>query len=218
MVGLVFTLVLTEQNDPGINRLFISLQSLWGFFGGLLIGVFVIATGNYMKGIDEDLLPTLFTLFLSLIAVFILYSIMQFKLGDLNYFLMGIIVGGATIVILKGIPQVIIAHNFNPWTVRGQEHHEDIAKEYLSREVGLTTNEVEQIIANTGLFPKLRAGNFVFNYYMDGVYLTTVTRGRASVTPYEALSGEDSDRLAEGLDDASRVSDDESSEFQRSGI
>lgn len=212
-VGLVFTIVLTEQNDPGINRLFASLQNLWGFFGGLLIGFFIIGIGNYMKQIDEDILPTLFTLFLSLIAVFVLYSIMQFKLNDLNYFLMGIIVGGATLVILKGIPSVILSEKYNPWTVRGPEYHEDIAREFLTRAVGLSKTEVENILADTGLFPILSTGNQVFNYYIDGVYLSAVMRGQASVSPSQALSGENDDDQT-----IDKVSDDESFEFPRTRL
>ena len=102
IVILVFALVLAAQSDLGLSGLYSSLNSIWGFIGGLFIGVIVIAFGNYMKEFEIEILPPLFTFFLSLITVFILYSIMQFKLGALNYFIMGMLIGGAIIIIWKG--------------------------------------------------------------------------------------------------------------------
>ena len=195
IVVLVFALVLTAQNGFDISGLYSSLNSSWGFIGGLFIGVIVIAFGNYMKEFEIEILPPLFTFFLSLITVFILYSIMQFKLGALNYFIMGMLIGGAIIIIWKGIPDALLPERYNPWTVKGDELHKNIAKEYLSREVGLNTSEVEHLIENTGFFPILTAGNYVFNYYLNGVYFSAVTRGDASVTPGQTLSANQGKQL-----------------------
>jgi hypothetical protein len=200
IVILVFALVLIAQKDLGMSGLYSSLNSFWGFIGGLFIGVIVIAFGNYMKEFEIEILPPLFTFFLSLITVFILYSIMQFKLGALNYFLMGMLIGGAIIIIWKGIPDALLPERYNPWTVKGDELHKNIAKEYLSREVGLSTSEVEHLIENTGFFPFLTAGNYVFNYYLNGVYFSAVTRGDASVAPEETLSANQDKQLNDSKD------------------
>ena len=207
IVILVFALVLAAKSDLGLDGLYYSLNSFWGFLGGLLVGVIVIAFGNYMKEFDMEILPPLFTFFLSFITVFILYSIMQFKLGALNYFLMGMIIGGAIIIIWKGIPDALLPERYNPWTVKENELHQNIAKEYLSREVGLSVSEVEHLIENTGFFPILTAGNYVFNYYLNGVYFSAVTRGDASVTPGQTLSATQGKQLK----DSEEVSADKSS-------
>jgi hypothetical protein len=207
IVILVFALVLTAKSGLGMSGIYNSLNSFWGFIGGLIIGVIVIAIGNYMKEFDIEILPPLFTFFLSFITVFILYAIMQFKLGALNYFLMGMIIGGAIIIIWKGIPDALLPERYNPYTAKGSESHKNIAKEYLSREVGLSTSEVEHLIENTGFFPILTAGNYVFNYYLNGVYFSAVTRGDASVAPGETLSASQGKQL----NDLKEVSDDKSS-------
>jgi hypothetical protein len=200
VVVLVFALVLSAHNDLGMSGLYSSLNSFWGFIFGLFIGVAVIAVGNYIKEFEIEILPPLFTFFLSLLTVFILYSIMQFKLGALNYFLMGMLIGGAIVIIWKGIPD---PERYNPWTVKGHELHLNIAKEYLSREVGLSTSEVDHLIENTGFFPILAAGNYVFNYYINGVYFSAVTRGDASVAPGETLSAHQAKQLNDLKDELS---------------
>jgi hypothetical protein len=205
IVILVFALVLAAQSDLGLSGLYSSLNSIWGFIGGLFIGVIVIAFGNYMKEFEIEILPPLFTFFLSLITVFILYSIMQFKLGALNYFIMGMLIGGAIIIIWKGIPDALLPERYNPWTVKGDELHRNIAKEYLSREVGLSISEVNHLIENTGFFPILTAGNYVFNYYLNGVYFSAVTRGDASVTPGQTLSANQLDKSKDVSADRSSV-------------
>ena len=99
----------------------------------------------------------------------------------------------------------MLPERYNPWTVKGDELHRNIAKEYLSREVGLSISEVDHLIENTGFFPILTAGNYVFNYYLNGVYFSAVTRGDASVTPGQTLSANQLDKSKDVSADRSSV-------------
>jgi hypothetical protein len=188
VVGLVFVIVLTNAKGLNFGGFYDAFHNFGGFLIGLIVGVSVILIGNYLRESDLEILPSVFTLYLSFIAVFVLCSIIQFKLEGLNYFIVGTIIGGGGIVIWRGIPRVLLTKQYNPWTVKGKEQHQDIARDYLSQEVGLTAEEIDYIIANTSFVQTLSAGNYVFNYYLNGVYFSSVTRGDASTSPAKTLS------------------------------
>jgi len=184
----VFVVVLTNSRGFDFGVFYISLHNFGGLIIGLMIGVSVILIGNHLRESDLDVLPSVFTLYLSFIAVFVLGAIIRFKLEDLNYFIVGTIVGGGAIVIWRGIPKALLAKRYNPWTVKGKEDHQDIAREYLAEEVGLSADEIEYILDNTSFVSKLVDGNYVFNHYVDGVYFSAVTRGNVSASPTQISS------------------------------
>lgn len=101
-IALVFITTLIEKEDKGIKNLFESIDSGWGLLIGVIVGFLIFTIGYYLK--SEGLGPTLFTLFLSTVSVFIIYSIMLGYISSLNYILFGIVAGGGIFIIFIGVP------------------------------------------------------------------------------------------------------------------
>ncbi len=105
VVVLIFVLVLvTEQGDEPIKRFIVSIPSVIHLLIGGAVGLGFIEIGRLLMRRDDDTGPSVYNLFLSSVGVFVLYSVMQGILGNLNYFLFGLIMVGGIDVIFKGPP------------------------------------------------------------------------------------------------------------------
>lgn len=71
----------------------------------------------------------------------------------------------------------------NPIKVQKGETHRSICQRYLKDEVKLDDKQVRSILNRTALFNSLIPKFYVYNLYKDGVFLTTVTQGEASLSP-----------------------------------
>lgn len=71
----------------------------------------------------------------------------------------------------------------NPIKVQKGETHRSICQRYLKDEVKLDDKQVRSILGRTALFNSLIPKFYVYNLYKDGVFLTTVTQGEASLSP-----------------------------------
>ena len=74
----------------------------------------------------------------------------------------------------------------SPQIVASGDTHEKISRKFLTDEIGLMPKEAEQIINKTALCWDIELGNFIYNVYYDGIYLTTVTQGKAPISPSKA--------------------------------
>ena len=71
----------------------------------------------------------------------------------------------------------------SPHVVQRGDSHADIVMDFLTREEGLTPAEAKKVMKRTALIWELTPGNYVYNIYYDGIYLTTVTQGTAPGSP-----------------------------------
>ena len=70
-----------------------------------------------------------------------------------------------------------------PRMVTARETHSQIVLNYLTVEAGLPKDEAERIMKRTALIWELEPGNYVYNLYWNGVFITTVTQGDAKRSP-----------------------------------
>lgn len=71
----------------------------------------------------------------------------------------------------------------NPVKVLRGDTHRSICQSYLKDEVKLDDKEIRSILSRTALFNSLIPKFYVYNLYKDGVFLTTVTQGEATLSP-----------------------------------
>lgn len=107
VVGLIFSLVLIDTNDMAFESFFQFFNNVFGLLIGLVIGAGILFLGGIFADKEREIEPALFVLFLSLVCVFILFSIMVGVLGSLNYFLFGIVIGGIIYIIIFGPPKYL---------------------------------------------------------------------------------------------------------------
>lgn len=75
-----------------------------------------------------------------------------------------------------------------PWVVKSGDAHSEIAWSFLRDEIGVSDAEARRIIERTGLIWDLEPGNYIYNVYVNGIYLTTVTQGEAQISPQQAAA------------------------------
>lgn len=71
----------------------------------------------------------------------------------------------------------------NPIKVQKGDTHRSICQHYLKDDIKLDDKQIKSILNRTALFNSLIPKFYVFNLYKDGVFLTTVTQGEASLSP-----------------------------------
>lgn len=71
----------------------------------------------------------------------------------------------------------------SPYVVQSGDTHAKIAEDYLVNKAGLSREEAKKVLMRTALVWELEKGNYVYNLYYDGVFLTTVTQGTAKRSP-----------------------------------
>ncbi|MGE5401369.1 MAG: hypothetical protein ACM3S2_13285 [Ignavibacteriales bacterium] len=71
----------------------------------------------------------------------------------------------------------------NPIKVQKGETHRLICQRYLKDDAKLDDKQIKSILNRTALFSSLIPKFYVYNLYKDGVFLTTVTQGEASLSP-----------------------------------
>lgn len=78
------------------------------------------------------------------------------------------------------------SHIRKPWIVKPGDTHERVVEKFFKNEVGLSKKETLDIIDRIALTWELEPGNYIYNVYYDGIFLTTVTQGEASISPSKA--------------------------------
>jgi hypothetical protein len=71
----------------------------------------------------------------------------------------------------------------SPTTVKSGDNHVALARHYLLEDAKLSQPEADAVIKRTALAWELEPGNQVFNFYHEGVLLSTVTQGTAKRAP-----------------------------------
>jgi hypothetical protein len=148
LIFLVFVLMLVEQANEPVQRFLSSTNPLYHWVAGAIIGVFLLELGIRLQKSDFEIGPALYTLFLSFVSMFILYSAMQRFLAQLNYFLISLIGTSGLYIIFRGLPTM------DGFTSREEQINLTAALEKLRdeqlklrREFTIIKNEV---IKNTG--------------------------------------------------------------------
>jgi uncharacterized coiled-coil DUF342 family protein len=96
-----------------------------------------------------------------------------------------------------------------PQIATEKDNHYAMALRYL-RAKGLGEEKAKTLLAKVNLMEDLQPGWQVYNYYSNGVYLTTVTQGKSTISPSEYVKGQrealererdDTKAIAHGLAD-----------------
>lgn len=71
----------------------------------------------------------------------------------------------------------------SPQIVKSSDTHSELVLKYLTEEAGLSKEDAMNLMKHTALIWELEPGNNVYNLYLDGIFLTTVTQGSAKNSP-----------------------------------
>lgn len=74
----------------------------------------------------------------------------------------------------------------SPWKVKKGDTHRKVSESFLINEMKLSPSETGEILNKTALIWDLEPGNYIYNVYYEGIYLTTVTQGEADISPFKA--------------------------------
>jgi hypothetical protein len=101
---VVFALVPADSEGSDIQAL-LALAGPWmRFITGVLLGVLGLALGRALAKRDTEIAAAMYVLFLSAIASFIVYCLVEGVLRNLHVFLLGMVLGGGLYVIFWGAP------------------------------------------------------------------------------------------------------------------
>jgi len=101
---VVFALVPTETEASDLEAL-LNLAGPWVRFAtGLLLGAMGLAIGRALASRDAEIAAAIYVLFLSAIASFIVYCLVEGVLRNLHVFLLGLVLGGGLYVVFRGTP------------------------------------------------------------------------------------------------------------------
>lgn len=101
---VIFALVPFDSEGSDIQEL-LDLAGPWlRFTTGLLLGVVGLALGQVLIKRDTEIAAALYILFLSAIASFIVYCLVEGVLRNLHVFLLGLVLGGGFYVVFWGPP------------------------------------------------------------------------------------------------------------------
>ncbi len=76
-----------------------------------------------------------------------------------------------------------------PQIATEKDNHYAMALRYL-RAKGIGEEKAKTLLAKVNLMEELQPGWQVYNYYSNGVYLTTVTQGKSTISPSEFVKGQ----------------------------
>jgi CDP-diglyceride synthetase len=103
IILLVF-IVINDANEQ-ILKTFIDTENTWiHFLVGAFFGISIIEIGNRASRSLEPIFVALYSLYLSLIGVFILYSIMTTAIQSIHTMLFVLVIVGGLHAIFRGIP------------------------------------------------------------------------------------------------------------------
>lgn len=102
-----------------------------------------------------------------------------------------------------------------PYLVAGGDTHYKVARDFLTKEKGLTTEAANKLLDETALIDELIPGFQVWLYFNDGVFGTFVTQGTARISPnrfkYVIRSQQLEKAKMEGKEEAIREMSDDTS-------
>lgn len=102
LLMLTFMLLVTDKGDDPIKSFFLWIPPFLYLIGGTAIGIILIEFGRRFMNTDDDRWGSVYNIFLSLMVVFILYSIMKGFLDSLFYFLFAMIMAGGLDIVFRG--------------------------------------------------------------------------------------------------------------------
>lgn len=106
LVVLIF-IVVSEQAEPSGFVIAMESQSVTlGFVWGAVTGIILMEAGKRLLSSDSEVGPSLYSLFLSTVAVFVLYSIMMGFLRALHVPLLGLVLASGLDIVFRGPPTV----------------------------------------------------------------------------------------------------------------
>jgi hypothetical protein len=91
---LTFMLLVNDKGNDPIKSFFLNWNPIIYLVFGILIGIALVELGKHLINTDDDRWGSIYNLFLSLMVVFLLYSIMKGFLDSLIYFLFSMIMAG----------------------------------------------------------------------------------------------------------------------------
>lgn len=91
---LTFMLLVTDKGEDPIRSFFLNRSLLVYLVAGILIGIALVELGKRLVKTDDDRMGSIYNVFLSLMVVFLLYSIMKGFLDSLIYFLFSMTMAG----------------------------------------------------------------------------------------------------------------------------
>jgi hypothetical protein len=71
-----------------------------------------------------------------------------------------------------------------PWIAKGTDNHFAMAMRFL-RSKGVSQGEAQRLISRVNLMEELQPGYQVYHFYNNGTYATSVSQGRAAISPGE---------------------------------
>lgn len=104
---LIFVALSTGSSAQAVKEFFTSINPFILLAVGAVVGIGEVELGRHLIYADDEMGPSLYALFLSLVGVFMLYSLMQGILGSLHFFLFGMLLAGGLDIVFKGPPQIM---------------------------------------------------------------------------------------------------------------